>query len=445
MKIDKLFSLKILNYKVKTNSFLASTYVNLDNAATTPPLLDVQKGVDDYLISYGSVHRGAGTKSKISTDVYEQSRDIIKDFVNAEKDAYVIFTGNTTGGINTAAYFFSFLSGKVAVSEVEHSSSWLPWIKTEGVKMLDSEQLSLSDIEDKNEDIQKLGREQVIQYDTNGDFEFDLADIEKVLKENKIKVLILTAASNITGYRPDIKAIGELVHKYGAYFLVDGCQFIQHHKIDMQSMGIDFLVASGHKFYAPYGGGFLIGPKRFFDNFLPYQIGGGNLPYITKEGEFLRFKNQMAHDPGTPNAVGAVAMGIAFKKLKEIGLENIEKYESGLAIKLYDYLASNPKVELYVSKKQLGTIIPFNIKGQSANEIAEKLNTIYGIGVRAGSFCVYQVVRKLLGIIDESAIIEAVKKGNTDKVPALIRASVALCNTEKDIDRMIKAIKQLTK
>lgn len=441
---EKLFSPQILNYKVKTNGFLRPSYVNLDNAATTPPLLAVQKAVDDYLISYGSVHRGAGTKSKISTDIYEQSREVIKDFVNAPKDAYVIFTGNTTGGMNTAAYFFSFLDGKVAVSEVEHSSSWLPWIETEGIKKLGSKQVSLQELDGENEQIQKLGREQVIQYDVNGDFEFDLNDIEKILKENKIKVLVLTAASNITGYCPDIKAIGELAHRYGAYFLVDGCQFIQHHKIDMQKMGIDFLVASGHKFYAPYGGGFLIGAKNFLDEFLPYQIGGGNLPYITQEGEFLRYKNQLAHDPGTPNAVGAVAMASALETLKEIGIENIKKHDTDLAKKLFDYLASNPKIDLYVSKNHLTTILPFNIKGRDANEVAEKLNSIYGIGVRAGSFCVYRVVRKLLNITDETEIVKSVKAGNTDKVPSLIRASIGLCNTEKDIVRMIKAIKELT-
>jgi len=213
----------------------------------------------------------------------------------------------------------------------------------------------------------------------------------------------------------------------------------------MQAMGIDFLVASGHKFYAPYGGGFLIGAKKFFDEFLPYQIGGGNLPYITQEGEFLRFKTQMAHDAGTPNAVGAIAMASALKELKSIGMENIEKHDTGLAIKLFDYLASNPKIELYVSRKHLTTILPFNIKGQDANEVAEKLNSIYGIGVRAGSFCVYKVVRKLLGITDEKEIINSVKAGSTDKVPSLIRASIGLCNTEKDIDLLIKAIKQLTK
>ena len=270
----------------------------------------------------------------------------------------MLFTGNTTGAMNSAAHFFSFLSGKVAVSAIEHSSSWLPWIKAEGIKKLGEKQVSIDEVEDLAQEIQKLGREQVVQYGVNDDFEFDLESIEQVFKENDIKVFVLTASSNATGYCPDIKAIGEIVHKYGAFFVVDGCQFIQHHKTDMQEMGIDFLAASGHKFYAPYGGGFLIGSKDFFDRFISYEIGGGNLPYITKEGEFLRYKNQLAHDPGTPNAVGAVAMASAITKLEEIGIENVNKYETSLVKKALDALSKNPKVELYVNKKHLNTVIP---------------------------------------------------------------------------------------
>lgn len=440
-----LFSAEILDYQVDTTKYGKTNYVNLDNAATTPPLEAVEKGVQNYLLSYGSVHRGAGTKSKISTDVYEKSREVIKDFVNAPKDSYVLLTENTTEAMNVASYFFSFLKGKVAVSAIEHSSSWLPWIKAEGIKALGEKQFAESEMDSMNDQIQILGRRQVLQYDVDDNFEFDLDSIEKLLQNNHVKVVVLTASSNINGYCPDIKKVGELAHKYGAYFLVDACQFMQHHKVDMQEMGIDFLAASGHKFYAPFGEGFLIGSKKFFDKFLPYQIGGGNLPYITKEGEFLRYKNQLAHDPGTPNAVGAVSLALALTTLKEIGLENIEKYEKHLSEKLFDYMKSNPKIELFVSKDHLNTVVPFRIVGMDSVEVAEKLNKDYGIGTRAGSFCVYHVIRKLLKIEDESEIIESVKNGNTDKIPALIRASIALCNTETDIDRMIEALQEITK
>jgi len=440
----KLFSSKIQNYTVATTRGDVK-YVNLDNAATTPPFKNVQKKVSDYLASYGSVHRGAGIKSQISTDVYERSRDVIKKFVGAQKDSYVLFTGNTTGAMNAASYYFSFLDGKVAVSDIEHSSSWLPWIKAEGIKKLGKQQISIADMDNTTEQIQKLGRQQVVSYGVNENFEFDLNDIEKVLKENKIKVFVLTASSNATGYCPDIKKIGEIVHKYGTYFVVDGCQFIQHHKIDMENMGIDFLAASGHKFYAPYGGGFLIGPKDFFDKFISYEIGGGNLPYITKKGEFLRYKNQLAHDPGTPNAIGAISMAEAIKQLEKIGIENVEKYETNLTKKAFLALKNNPKIDLYVSENHLSTVLPFNIKGRESREVAQELNDKFGIGTRAGSFCVYNVVRHLLKIEDESEIITGVKAGDEKAVPGFVRASFALCNTENDVSRFIGAIEEMTK
>lgn len=440
----QLFSEGILNYQVETDKLGKVSYVNLDNAATTPPFTCVQNGVNEYLKTYGSVHRGAGTKSKISTDIYENTRETIKEFVGAPENFYVLFSGNTTGAMNMAAYLFSFLEGKVAVSEIEHSSSWLPWVKTEGEKALGNNQVDFEHIPETQEKIQLAGRKMVLRYPLNKDGEFDLENIEEILKNNKIKAFVLTASSNLTGYRPDIKKIGEIVHRYGAYYIVDACQFLQHHKIDMLEMGIDFLAASGHKFYAPYGGGFLIGPKNFLDEFLPYQIGGGNLPYITKEGIFLRYKNQLAHDPGTPNAVGAVAMAIAINQLKTLGIKNIEDYESGLTREAFEEMKKNKKVKLLVKSEHLSTVIPFTVEGQDFRVVAERLNKEFGIGVRAGSFCVYDVVRNLLNIGDESEIIDAVNHGDTSSIPGVIRASFALCNAENDVKRFIEAINFIT-
>jgi len=435
-----LFAREILNYQVDTERLGRVKYVNLDNAATTPPLLSVQKGVEEYLRSYGSVHRGAGTKSKISTDIYEDTRQVIKDFVGAPENFYVMFSGNTTGAMNMAAYFFSFLEGRVAVSEIEHSSSWLPWIKAEGEKALGAVQRSMEKVPDDQERIQIEGRKKVLRYPLDKHGEFDLAGIENLLKNNKIKAFVLTASSNLTGYRPEIKKIGELVHRYGAHYIVDACQFLQHHKIDMMEMGIDFLAASGHKFYAPYGGGFLIGPKYFLDDFLPYQIGGGNLPYITKEGVFLRYKNQLAHDPGTPNAVGAVAMAVALRQIQSIGVDNIEEYETSLARQAYDELVKIDRVKLLVKPEHLSTVIPFIIEGQDSRAAADRLNREFGVGVRAGSFCVYDMVRDLLKIKDESKIVEAVSHGDTSLIPGIIRASFALCNDTEDVARLVKAV-----
>jgi cysteine desulfurase len=440
----KLFAPEILNYRVKLEDGRFVNYVNLDNAATTPPFSCVEKSAKDFLTSYGSVHRGAGAKSQISTTLYEESRETIRAFVGASKDAHVIFTGNTTGAVNQLAYFFSFLPGKVAVSEIEHSSSWLPWVKAEGTKALGRKQVEIKEFEKQNEALQTLGRKQVLVYRVNDQLEFDLDNIEKNLQKNKIKVLVLTAASNVNGYCPPIAKIGRLVHRYGAYFAVDACQFVQHHPINMKKTGIDFLFASGHKFYAPYGGGLLIGPKKFFDHFLPYQIGGGNLPYITESGEFLRYQNNLAHDAGTPNALGAVTMAVALSALKKLGLKNIEQTEKRLAQFVWRALAKNPALDLYVDKKHLTTVIPFNIKNIKAEKVARWLNEKYGIGVRAGSFCSYHLLRRLLKVRNEASIIQAVKRGDKSKIPSLVRASFGLGNTLADARRLVAAINEIT-
>ena len=437
------FSDDIQSYKVKLSSGAEVRYVNMDNAATTPPFQCVQEAVTTYMHAYGSVHRGTGSKSQVSTDLYEASRDTIRKFVNAPDDSYVLYTANTTGAMNTAAYFFSFFEGKVAVSDIEHSASWLPWIKAEGVRCLGNDRFELEDAEQINRMVQKEGTEQVVRYRVNDAFEFDIDEIESILKTNKIKVFVLTASSNATGYCPDVKAIGELVHKYGALYIVDGCQFIQHHKIDMQEMNIDFLAASGHKFYAPYGGGFLIGPKTFFDGCLPYEIGGGNLPYIDMNGEFYRTKTQLAHDPGTPNAVGAVAMAAAIDEISRLGIDRIEAYEYGLAKQMFDALQDNPRIKLFVSNVHLCTILPFNIDGVSPDNVARRLNDDFGIGVRYGSFCVYDFVRRLLDISDDSEIIRKVNAGEGNAVPGFVRASVSLSTSQNDVDRFISAINQI--
>lgn len=446
INLRKLFSADTQNFFVQTKKLGRVRYVNLDNAATTPCFFAVEKELNKFLSGYGSVHRGAGEKSKISTAQYEQAREVIKKFVNAPNNSYVLFTNNTTGALNTAAHFFSFLRGKIAVSEIEHSSSFLPWIKAEGIRALGGKNAkNLAEVTTFNEVIQKKGGKQVVVYPLDKKLKFSLAEIEKVLKNNHIKVFVLTASSNVTGYCPDIKKIGRLVHKYGAYYLVDACQFIQHHQIDMQKMGIDFLAASGHKFYAPFGGGFLIGPKKFLDKFLPYQIGGGNLPYITGKGEFLRYENQLAHDPGTPNAVGAITMAAAVKLFEKIGLRNIERYENSLSKKMFTHLYSKKEIELYVDEEILNTVIPFNVKGVPAAIVAERLNSEYGIGVRAGSFCSYKFVRKLLGIKEETEIVAAVRRGDKSRIPSLVRVSVSLCNCLEDVSRFNKAIDEIIK
>jgi len=418
-------------------------YVDLDAAASTSPLPAVEDAVRAFLAEYGSVHRGSGRHSKLSTDAYDHARRVIRRFVGAGEEDYVLFTGNTTGAMNVIAHHLSFLRGGVAVSSLEHSSSLLPFVKAEGERAVQGRQFALEELDSVAEQIQLAGRKNVHKYIIDPFRGIDLESLETLLSTHKTKAVVLTASSNLTGYCPPIREVARLAHSHGALLVLDGCQFVQHHVLNMEAEGVDFVAASGHKFYAPYGGGFLVGPKWFFDRFLPYQIGGGNLPYITGDGEFLRFKIELAHDPGTPNAVGAVAMAAALEEMEKIGLDRIFSHEKALAMRAHEGLSSIPGVELYVERERLGTVVPFNLRGQDPKEVAEILSTQFDIGVRAGSFCVYEGVRQLLGITPEedARIAERVRLGDTSSIPGLIRASVCWHTRTEDVDRLIEAVR----
>jgi|SRR3989344_2035994 len=419
--IKPLFSEETLEWVVET-PFFRGRYVNLDNAATTSAFHDVEERIKDALVTYGSVHRGSGQKSKISTDGYEQAREVVREFVGASPENYVIFTKNTTEAINHAASLWAGKSGKVLVSDIEHSSNLLPWMKYN----------------------------EVIQYKTNPDGTVDLAEVERVFEENGyIKLLTITGSSNVTGYKPPVHELAKIAHKHGAKILVDVCQLIQHQKIEMfddeDTAHLDFISFSGHKMYAPFGAGVLVGPKSFFDQVMPYQIGGGNLPYITRKLEIKIFKTVQAHDPGTPNTVGTIAIASAIKVLESIGYDSIEEYESALVSEAYDKLSTLEKVVIYVPKEKLGSVLPFDIQGVDHYLVAEILAQEYGIGVRAGSFCTYELMRKMKKVSDEQdqSIANEVDNGITKNIPGVIRASFSLINNYEDVERFVSAVSEI--
>ena len=459
MDANKLFNSKSLNYQVKLSNKKRVKYVNLDNAATTPPFLNVENGIIEELQEYGSVHRGAGIKSQISTKKFEATRETIKKFVNAKKEDYAVFVPNTTVGINQLAYFFANIKGKIIVSDIEHSSSLLPWIFQEG-RHQNSSQVLLKDALENNTDelnnkIMEIGRKKVITYKTKDDFTFDLDSVKNIFSEQskkgedeKIKVLVVTGASNVTGYKPPIKELAKIAHEHDAMIIVDACQLLQHEKIDMIKQDVDFVVFSGHKMYAPFGSGAIIGNKKILDAFWPYQMGGGNFPYITSEGEVLRYKNVQAHDPGTPNFVGARSLHYSITELEKIGVDKISTYEHSLVKKAYSELEKIKDVILYVKRNETGAIdtslITFNIKDFPCLLVAEILNDDYGIGTRAGSYCVYEFSRRILNVKSDKEITKAVKEGKTALIPGSVRASFSLVNNEEDINRLVKAVSEIS-
>ncbi|MBI2148329.1 aminotransferase class V-fold PLP-dependent enzyme [Candidatus Woesearchaeota archaeon] len=421
-EIRPRFSKSALEAKVRGISKFYVRYVNLDNAATTKPFRSVVDKVKEFLDEYGSVHRGAGQHSIITTERYESARDRIRRFVGASDNNYILFTKNTTEAVNNLSTLLKYELGKVLVSEIEHSSNLLPWLKNGEIK----------------------------QYKTNEKNEIDLDDLEAKLKNNEIKLVVVTGASNVTGYKPPVYEIAKLAHKYGTRIFVDCCQLLQHEKVDVLEdddlRHLDFIAFSGHKMYAPFGSGCLVGPKDFFDESSPYQIGGGNLPYITHNLEIKRFKNVRAHDPGSPNAVGAIAIEEAINNLEDIGLNKIAEYENTLMKVAIEKIKQIRGVNLYIDQENIpGTVIPFDMEGINHKIVAEKLAEYHGIGLRSGSFCCYELVRRLKNISREQdqKIADEVESGITTNIPGIVRASIALCNNLEDIDTFVEGLSYL--
>lgn len=427
-EIKPLFTEESLSFTIQLRNGEYTKYVNLDNGATTTPFALVKNYVDNMLDSYGSVHRGSGQKSIITTREYDASRDVIRDFVSASNKNYVIFAKNTTEAINGAATLWAKRPGKILVSDIEHSSNLLPWVTND----------------------------QVVQYRTQPDGSVDLAELESIFKahyhlvpQERIKLLTITGASTITGYRPPIYEIARLAHQYGAKIFADMCQFVPHEKVDMRPdddpTHLDFVAFSGHKMYAPYGTGILIGPKDFFDSHYPYQIGGGNLPYITRNLEIKRFYTERAHDPGTPNAMGALSIAKAMEIIEKIGRERIAEYEHQLVEYAFMGLKKIPGVRVHISGDYIAHVIPFDVEGMDGRLVAEILAQEYGIGLRAGAFCTYEYIRKLKQVSDEQdeQIALEVEQGMTRNICSIIRASFAVYNTIADCNRLLNAIAQI--
>ncbi|MFW6264835.1 MAG: aminotransferase class V-fold PLP-dependent enzyme, partial [Bacillota bacterium] len=305
-------------------------YINFDNAATTPPLKTVMKELNEFAPWYSSIHRGKGYKSLLSSELYEEAREIIAAFINCNlKKNTIIFVKNATEAINKIAYRCcqdkkNKENCVILSTDMEHHSNDLPWrdkYKLDYVKVNKEGLLSLEDLEAK-----------LIKY------------------QGKVKLFTVSGASNVTGFMNPIYKIAGLCHQYKCKLLVDGAQLIPHQTVSMErrnkNENIDFLVFSAHKMYAPFGIGVLIGPKSFFLNGEPENKGGGTVKIVTQQ-EVYWDQPPYKDEAGTPNIMGVVALTAAIKKLQELKMREIAKYEEELAAYTLTKLSSIPEVVLY--------------------------------------------------------------------------------------------------
>lgn len=399
------------------------TYINGDNAATTPPFQSVMRAVNDFAPWYSSVHRGNGFKSRLSTDAYEQAHAAVRDFVGGNSDEHVVIFGkNTTEAINKLSYRLRLhRTDIVLISNLEHHSNDLPWRNRATVKR-----------------IRTLADGTIDQHNF-----LELLDYYG----KRIKLVALSGASNVTGVLPDIHWFAEKAHDVGAQIFIDCAQLAGHRKIDIRGLSdpahIDYIAFSAHKMYAPFGSGALVGRRDTFMRGRPEYTGGGTISSVTNT------RVDWAPPPdsdeaGSPNVIGAVSLASSIKTLQTIGFDRISEHETALTTHALLMLREVPNIQLYGNQEsqeaalRLG-VIPFTLDGIPSNLVSACLGFEWGIGVRSGCFCAQPYVTSLLGL-DPNSVRSRILHNRRDMVEGLVRISFGLYNTIDEINVIIQAL-----
>jgi selenocysteine lyase/cysteine desulfurase len=404
-------------------------YVNLDNAASTPPFQEVMDEVGRFLPFYSSIHRGTGFKSRVSTEAYERAREIIGEFVGADQSANsVIFGKNTTEAINKLSYRLPLADDAVVITTMmEHHSNDLPW----------------------------RGRADVVHVAVTPEGRLDEDDFDRQLEKHsgRIALVAVSGASNVTGFIQPIHELARKTHEHGGLILVDAAQLAPHRKVDMKSEGdrehIDFVAISAHKMYAPFGTGALIGPNDIFMQGAPEYSGGGTVDVVTAdEVEWAGMPDR--DEAGTPNVVGALAMAVAARVLMDVGMDQVAAHEQELVKYTLERLGAMKGITIYGetdparASEKVGAI-PFNMEGVSHFLVAAILGYEAGVGVRSGCFCAHPYVVHLLKLSDKEAATwrGQLLGGDKSSMPGMIRMSFGCYNNIDDIDRLLEMLERI--
>lgn len=408
------------------------TYVNLDNAASTPPLKVVGKAIEEFLPYYSSVHRGTGYKSQLSTHYYETARQDVLRFVNADPAEHTcIFGKNTTEALNKLARRFPFTAKRnvVITTGMEHHSNDLPWRYAAST----------------------------VHVDTTPDGHLDMDDFDRKLELHRehLALVTVTGASNVTGYLNPIHELAEKTHLAGGQIAVDAAQLAPHRRIDMRRLDdpthLDYITIAGHKMYAPFGTGALVGRRDTFGNGIPDMTGGGTVEIVTLD-DVVYAGEPERDEAGSPNTVGAVALSAAVRQLEAIGMENVATHESELTAYALERLNEITEVRIYGdstvenNRGRLG-VIPMEVLGMSHFKVAAILGYEFGVGVRSGCFCAHPYLLHLLGLSAEESNTtrEHILAGDRTTMPGMIRASFGLYNTIDDVDVFVDALIKITR
>lgn len=379
--------------------------IYLDNAATSQK----PQAVLDALCHYyeadnANVHRGAHTLSVRATEAYEQARDKVAKFVNAASRNEIVFTRNATEAINLVAYSWALNhlqpGDEIILTVMEHHSNMVPWQIIAQKTGATIKYVGLTETE-----------------------EFDLEHYRSLLSE-RTKLVAVVHVSNTLGCINPVEEIVALAHQHGAKILVDACQSVPHMSVDVQAIGCDWLVASGHKMCAPTGIGFLYGKQDVLEAMPPFLGGGEMISEVSLDG-FTTGELPHKFEAGTPAIAEAIALGAAVDYLSRIGMEQIHAYEEELTAYLFDQLKQVPKLRIYgpqptADGKGRVALASFNVEGLHASDVSTLLDH-EGVAVRSGHHCT-QPLHHLLGASGSA------------------RASLYLYNTRADIDAFVAAL-----
>ncbi len=404
-EIEKEFDVKKIrsDFPILNQSVHGKPLVYLDNAATThKPDFVINKIQEYYATTNSNVHRGVHSLSQKASIEFENAREKVLKFINANKLSEIIFTKGTTDSINLVANSFGRKyikeNNEIIISHMEHHSNIVPW------QLLCEE---------------KKAKLKVIPI--NDDGEIILEEFYKLIS-NKTKLISIVYISNSLGTVNPVKEIIETAHSKNIPVLIDAAQAVAHTKINVKELDCDFLAFSGHKIYGPTGIGILYGKQKYLDEMPPYQ-GGGDMISSVKFEKTTYNTLPYKFEAGTPNIAGGIGLGAAIDYINSIGFNSIINYEE----ELYNYalgkILSIDGLTQIGRAKNKSSIISFVLDGIHPHDIGTILD-FEGIAVRTGHHCTQPVMDRF-------------------NIPATARISLALYNTKEEIDYAVSAIKKI--
>ena len=376
----------------------------LDSGATTQKPIQVIKAVEEYYENYNAnPHRGAYTLSMDATEMYENTRTKIANFINSKNREEIIFSKNASESLNLIAYSYGLDNLKkddeVVLSIMEHHSNLVPWQYV----------------------TKKTGSKLNYMY-INEEYEISDEEIESKITD-KTKIVGITHVSNVLGTINNIEKLIKYAHKKGAIVIVDSSQSIPHMKIDVQKLDCDFLVFSGHKMLSPLGIGVLYGKKELLNKMNPFLMGGDMIEYVYEQNTtFAALPNKF--EAGTQNVGGVIGLGAAIDYIENVGYEKIAEIEEEVVSYAREKLSKLDYLSLYMTPniENHSAVISFNIKGVHPHDVASILDT-EGVCVRSGNHCAQPLLRSM-------------------GIDSTCRASFYFYNTKEDVDKLVLGLEK---